>query len=129
MNEVLCQYCDSPAVWVENKTVYGRNYGKSYMIWYCPKCEAYVGCHNNTKKPLGTMANKELRAIRTLAHQSIDPLWKINHMPRKNVYKILRKIFGYEIHIGSADIETCRRIIEVGTQLQSEKEYKRQSHD
>jgi len=118
--KVLCPYCNSPAVWVENKVVYGRNYGKSYMMWHCPKCEASIGCHNNTKRPLGTMANKELKKMRNLAHEAIDPLWKEMGMSRKDVYEALGKIFGYKVHVGSADMKTCQRLIGVGKQLQKE---------
>lgn len=55
---MICPYCKRPAKWVENKEIYGKNYGKSYMMWLCKPCDAYVGCHNNTKEPLGTLANK-----------------------------------------------------------------------
>ena len=59
-----CNHCNKEAEWIENKIVYGRNYGKSYMIWFCHNCDAYVGCHNNTERSLGIMANKELRELR-----------------------------------------------------------------
>lgn len=59
-----CNYCSEDAEWVENKEVYGKNYGKSYMIFLCRKCDAYVGCHQNTKNPLGRMSNKEERELK-----------------------------------------------------------------
>lgn len=106
-----CPYCKKPAKWVENKIVYGRNYGKSYMIWWCP-CGAYVGCHQNTQKPKGTMANAELRAWRIKAHAVIDPLWKNGEMKCWEVYRMLNDIFGKEIHIGESDIKMCQEIID-----------------
>ena len=33
-----------------------------------PKQVPYVGCHNNTRKPLGTMADKELREAHMAVH-------------------------------------------------------------
>ena len=103
-----CPYCSEEALWVENKEVYGRNYGKSYMIWLCKPCDAYVGCHNNTKEPLGTLANKELREWRKKAHEAIDDYWKSEIYTRKEVYQKLKEHFGNEIHIGEADMALCK---------------------
>ena len=110
---VICPYCGNPAEWTENKAIYGRNFGKSYMCYYCKPCDAYVGCHKNSRTPLGTMANKELRMWRMRAHKKIDSLWKHGYMKRKEVYAILKTIFGQEIHIAEADVETCRRIVKM----------------
>ncbi len=111
---MICPYCKKEAIWSENKIIYGRNYGISYMCYYCKPCDAYVGCHNNTRKPLGTMANKELRGWRKKAHAVIDPLWKTNGMKRKEVYAMLKNKFGKDIHIGEADIGLCKEIIKGG---------------
>src|SRR3990167_4571490 len=111
-----CPYCNKDAKWCENKVIYGRNFGKSYMCWYCKPCDAYVGCHQNTFKPLGTIANKELRRWRMKAHEVIDPMWKNGlgrKMLRKKTYAMLKEKFGREIHIGESDIETCKKIIQV----------------
>ena len=72
---MICDFCGNEAEWVENKEVYGRNYGKSVMIWLCKPCDAYVGCHNNTMKSLGTIANKETREWRQRAHKIYDTFW------------------------------------------------------
>ena len=61
---VKCDYCGKEAEWVDNKEIYGRRYGDSWMMWWCKDCDAYVGCHNNSRVPLGRMANKELREIK-----------------------------------------------------------------
>ena len=106
-----CPYCHKPAEWVENKEVYGRNYGKSVMIWLCRPCWAYVGCHENTKRPKGSMANKEMRDWRVKAHAKFDPLWKTGTMHRAKAYSLLKNRFGKDIHIGESDVETCKSII------------------
>lgn len=106
-----CPYCDKVAIWTENKAIYGNNYGKSYMCYYCKPCDAYVGCHNNTRKPLGTMANAETREWRKTAHAAFDPIWKSGKMSRSKAYRILSKSLGKEIHIGEADIRTCQNIL------------------
>ncbi|KKK84310.1 hypothetical protein LCGC14_2784650 [marine sediment metagenome] len=108
---MICPYCKKEAKWIQNKAIYGRNYGKSYMCYYCKVCDAYVGCHNNTREPLGTMANKELRDLRKQAHSIIDPLWKSGQMRRNEVYNMLKKKFGKVIHIGESDVELCNLII------------------
>lgn len=109
---MTCPYCNRPAQWVENKAIYGRNYGASYMCWLCKDCDAYVGCHKNTQVPLGTMANKELREWRSKAHKAFDPLWKSGEYSRKKAYSLLSAYMGYETHIGETNIEACKRIIE-----------------
>lgn len=106
-----CPFCGKSAKWVENKEIYGKNYGKSYMCWLYKPCNAYVGCHQNTKNPLGTMANQELREWRMKTHAVFDPLWKTGKMSRKSAYKLLKEKLGREIHIGESDIETCQSII------------------
>jgi len=106
-----CPYCKKEAPWVENKAKYGRNFGKSYMCYYCKDCDAYVGCHQNTKVALGSMANAELRALRMQCHALIDPLWKDGKMTRKEMYRMLNEKFGRTIHIGWSREEECREII------------------
>ena len=108
---MICPYCNKEAEWVENKKIYGKNFGKSYMAWFCKECDAYVGCHNNTKRPLGTMANKELRTARIQAHEVINPLYENGKRSRNYVYKVLSDAFGEVIHIGESDIQKCEEII------------------
>lgn len=108
---MICPFCKQPAQWVSNEVIYGRRFGDSYMIYYCVKDNAYVGCHKNTHKALGTMANAELREWRIKAHAVIDPLWKSKKYQRHTVYIRLSEAFGKEIHIGETDIQTCQDII------------------
>ena len=99
MNKILCPYCFKEAEWVENKEVYGVNFGKSYMIYLCRPCNAYVGCHNNTTRPMGTLANKDLREMRSKAHNLIDPIWQKKKLSRSEVYQVLEYIFKRPFHI------------------------------
>ena len=111
--EVICPKCNKPAPWVENKEKYGRNYGRSYMCYFCKPCGTYVGCHNNTRQPLGTMADRETMEWRKKAHAVIDPIYKKGIMSRKKLYAFLSKTLGYNVHIGSSDIEQCKKIIDI----------------
>ena len=110
--KVFCPICNKPAPWVENKEMYGKNYGKSYMCYYCKGCDTYVGCHNNTRQPLGTMATRELRDWRKKVHAKIDPMWQGGAYTRGQVYSMLSKIIGKQYHTGESDIETCKTILE-----------------
>lgn len=112
-----CPYCGKEAPWVSNELRYGRRFGKSYMCYWCKGCDAYVGCHHNTRIALGTMANAELRAWRMKAHAAIDPLWKTGRLSRNDVYQKLHKWFGHEVHVGSSDVAQCQAIIKAGEAL------------
>ena len=110
---MICNHCNKPAKWVENKEIYGRNYGKSYMTWWCKDCDAFVGCHNNTKTSKGRfLAKKDLREARKKAHAAIDPLWQSKKYKRSTVYIRLNEAFGKEVHVGDTEtVEECEDII------------------
>jgi hypothetical protein len=108
---MICPYCEKEAIWTSNEVVYGRRYGKSFMCYYCKECDAYVGCHQNSKNPLGTMANKALRVKRMEAHAVIDPLWKSGKYSRRQVYDRLSDAFGFRVHVGASDEKLCEEII------------------
>lgn len=108
-----CPYCGNEARWCSNEERYGKRYGKSHMCYWCRPCDAYVGCHNNTRQPLGTLANKELRQWRMRAHAHIDPLWKSGRIKRSKLYKRLNGYFGKIVHIGEADIDRCKAIVAI----------------
>lgn len=114
---VICPVCKKQAPWVENKEVYGRNYGKSYMCYYCKDCDTYVGCHQNTRRPLGSMATKELRDLRKQVHAKIDPYWISGKYRRGMLYKAISRQLGYQYHTGESDKDTCRNILAMDIDL------------
>ena len=85
--EFNCPFCEDRVVKTTNDKIYGKMYGNG-MCYKCVSCDAYVGCHDDGK-PLGTPANKELRALRKKCHDTLDPLWKSGQMSRNEVYTIL----------------------------------------
>lgn len=109
---MICPFCNEPAKWVPNEEIYGKRYGKSYMMWWCKKDDAYVGCHQNTQRPLGTMTNKEMRTWRRRAHAMLDPLWKGGQYDRREVYARISRHFGHTVHVGESGVEECKAIIE-----------------
>ena len=112
MNTVYCDYCMSPAEYVDSKEVYGKSYG---MIYLCRKCDAYVGVYKGTDKPLGRLANAELRKWKQVAHAAFDPLWKCGPFKnRKSAYDWLSKQMCLPVsktHIGMFDVRECKKVI------------------
>lgn len=109
-----CPYCKELAIFCDNRVIYGRSRGKSYMIWLCSDCDAYVGTHeNDPDRPLGTMANRELRTWRREVHKIIDWFWKNGEMKRHHVYFRLSRYFGQSVHVGRSDLEMCKKIIKI----------------
>ena len=125
---MICPFCKLEAKWCENKEIYGKNYGKSFMIYLCKPCDAFVGCHENTKEPLGRMANKEMRNWRKQAHAVFDPLWKkkmiLDDLPQKKArgkaYAWLAKqldIDQIECHIGDFNVLQCKQVVAICERL------------
>lgn len=110
---MICPFCKQEAIWCENKEIYGKNYGNSYMCYLCKPCNSYVGCHQNTKKPLGTMTNAEGREWRKKVHARIDPIWKSGKMERRKLYGKISGLIGKPYHTGEATIEECKKILEL----------------
>jgi hypothetical protein len=95
--------------------IYGRSYG---MVYYCAPCDAYVGVHKGTDRPLGRLANAELRKWRNKAHASFDPLWKFGRYrgKRSAAYGWLADMMGLpksETHIAMFDVENCQRVVTI----------------
>lgn len=111
---VTCPYCKASAVLKDSAEVYdGRSYG---LIWDCRPCDAYVGVHKNSRehKPLGRLANKELRKWKIKAHAAFDHLWKTGRMKRREAYAHMQIIMGMtpkQAHIGNFDVDDCKRLV------------------
>lgn len=76
---VICSYCNKPAELVTGKEIYPHRpdlYPKKF--WRCRPCTAYVGCHKpnagygDGTRPLGRLANAELRAAKSAAHAAFS---------------------------------------------------------
>ena len=107
-----CPYCNETAQHIDSSYIYGISYG---YIYYCNPCDARVGCHKTTGRPLGTMANASLRALRIETHNAFDPIWKKGGFTRRAAYIWLSrqmKIGFHECHIGKFDETRCRMAIE-----------------
>lgn len=116
---ITCPYCGKKAELVTGRAIYPHlRHLRSKMFWQCAPCDAYVGCHENGSgtKPLGRLANAELRALKRAVHVVFDPLWQNGKQSRKDAYHYLADHLGIpyaECHVGMFDEETCRRAIEI----------------
>lgn len=112
---VKCGYCDRQAKLVGAEKIYPhRRDLAGRWFWDCDPCGAYVGCHPGTTKPLGRLANAELRRAKQSVHRVLDPLWKSGGMKRKEAYALLAKglsIAPQNCHIGMFDVPTCQAAI------------------
>jgi hypothetical protein len=127
-----CPYCGERAQLLTNsaKIYQGRDYGP---VWICWSCEAWVGVHKGSLRPLGRLANAALRQEKIKAHSMFDRLWTWRHIrwvyadvevpnyvlvsiARKRAYLWLAEHLGIspaDCHIGMFDIHQCRRVVEV----------------
>jgi len=79
---VTCPYCQSAAKLVGGRAIYPHRPDlAAKRFWQCKPCDAYVGCHEagngqgDGTKPLGRLANAELRKAKKDAHYAFDRLW------------------------------------------------------
>ena len=109
----ICRYCGGKVILTDSSQNYGKDYGK---IFLCTTCNAFVGVHKKTEKPLGTLANSILRSKRKETHQVFDKFWKDNNMSRTEGYKWLSEKMGLpykSTHIGYFEIEDCQKVIDI----------------
>lgn len=113
----ICPYCAKPSVQFGGLKLYPHRLDLADKTFYlCEPCDAFVGTHKGTNKPLGTLANKVLREQRKLAHATFDPLWKEAQYTRGEAYRRLAKAMNLsrdECHIGMFNLEQCKQVIQL----------------
>lgn len=108
-----CPYCGSQAQLKDAYVIYRREgYG---MLYVCPtqSCDAYVGVHDGTSKPKGSLANAALRKLRSDVHAVFDPLWRgHSEYDRAEVYEAAANVLGIpEFHIGEMRDEGAKAFL------------------
>ncbi|TXH43513.1 MAG: hypothetical protein E6Q97_33955 [Desulfurellales bacterium] len=119
--KVVCPYCDRETKLVTGNKIYPhRKDLYHHHFWQCAPCEAHVGVHKGTIKPLGSPANGHTRNMRSQAHNAFDPLWRTGPFKGMNgryqAYKWLADQLGIAVqncHIGMFDVEQCTRVISI----------------
>lgn len=119
---VICPYCNRSAVLVTGSVIYPHRPDLvAKRFWYCATDKAWVGVHPPSKrwnptglKPLGRLANAELRAAKQKAHAAFDPIWKSGRMHRTEAYAWLAGEIGLAVadcHIGELDVDGCKAVV------------------
>lgn len=77
---IKCPYCGSRALLRPASVVYGTKATDPDAPYYVcarfPTCNAYVAAHRDTRLPMGTLANGELRHKRLETHRAFNRLWE-----------------------------------------------------
>jgi len=114
---IICQYCERVADLVCGDMIYPHRQDLAHKWFYrCLVCQAHIGCHPGTQKPLGILANARLRKLKMAAHAVFDPIWQSGEMARPSAYKWLAEKMGIDrkdAHIGMFSEERCQLAIEV----------------
>ena len=115
---IKCPYCHANASLRPASVVYGlnrRSQGKFlYLCDRWPACDAYVSAHDKTHRPMGTLANGDLRHKRILAHRALEQLRQSRHMEKWEVYIWLQAKLGLDerqTHIGQFSEWMCDEVV------------------
>lgn len=116
---MICPYCNNEVELVSGDAIYPHRPDLHHKrFWLCRPCDAYVGCHEDTERPLGRLANSELRQAKQDAHVAFDALWKrtspAGSFDRNGAYQWLADQLGIpraDCHIGMMDVDRCRLVL------------------
>ncbi|GAA0567720.1 zinc-finger-containing protein [Halomonas salifodinae] len=126
----ICPYCGQFSRKVGGDAIYPHRPDLYHKTFYqCAPCDAHVGTHPGTDKPLGRLANAELREWKQRTHAAFDPIWKDRYlrksaadpdykkgMARGGRYKRLAELMGIDkedCHIGMFDVAACQLAIQI----------------
>lgn len=116
MPQPACPYCGSD-VWLTSSSFI--KWEQTKPIYICsrfPDCDARVNCHPGTVRPIGSLANPQLRRWREKAHRQFDQLWRSGRMSRKQAYQWLAQTMNLpesETHFAQFDQIQCQQAVEL----------------
>lgn len=114
---IRCPYCGSQATLHPADYVYGKSAIPGNLLYVCdryPACDAYVGAHQKTKLPMGSLANGDLRHKRIEAHRSFNWLWTSGLMTKSQAYRWMQAKLGLsdsQAHIAKFSAYMCDQLI------------------
>lgn len=104
-------YCGAhPVLSMTSEIVYGRDHGPVWICGRWPACESMIGCHPDSTIPLGTLATREVRAARKMAHGLFDRVFQSGRMTRAEAYRELAAVIDLPVrqtHIGMFTLGQC----------------------
>ena len=104
------------------KVIYGRmkDFGitpyKSGYCYFCTKCGAYVGTHENRKKDaLGVLSDGRTRRMRMVCHQEFDKHWDSTAGKNRLYFKLSKElgIKSEDCHFGYMDYEQLQKALNI----------------
>jgi hypothetical protein len=119
-NPTICRYCGGKVELADAREIYGDSVERlgleSEKIYLCRTCNARVGCHRGTERPLGNVANEVLRLKRRETHEIFDAFWRRKKLSRTQAYRWLAeqlRLPENRTHIGSFEMDDCQRVIDL----------------
>lgn len=114
--EVICPYCGKKAVLRPASYLYGekRIFTPETMFYVCsgyPDCNAYVSANQKNHRPLGIMADGELRNLRIQTHRALREIWTQGYMTKNSTYHWLSGKLALpekETHVAMFSTYRCR---------------------
>jgi hypothetical protein len=117
--KTTCPYCGGGARTRAASEVYGgrsnsAQWGNLLVCNNFPICDSYVGIHDGTNSPKGTLANRALRDLRKQAHTLFDAYAVNGHIvTRKEAYGIAGQWMGVvPFHVGDLRNEGCLSFVQ-----------------
>lgn len=115
-NALRCPYCGSSTRIVPATGILPASSKVTHLLTCSnfPRCDSYVCMHQGTNKPMGTIANGDLRKLRQQAHIHFNKLYQTGVMSRDDAYAWLAdKIWvpRSEAHIGCLSEHNLHLII------------------
>ena len=122
LKNMKCPYCGSAVHLRSADGIYRENSGNTrlYVCSKYPMCDSYVRVHPGTTVPVGSLANAQLRALRTTAHKHFDKLHETGIMSKKEAYGWLAFMLQSPLsqaHIGYQSEYYCNLIINESNKL------------
>lgn len=116
--QIFCPYCGSAAQLRPASTVHGeQTFSAGSYLYLCsrwPVCDSYVSAHRRNLRPMGTLANGELRHKRIVAHRELERFRKKQGMETWAVYLWLQGALGLseaQTHIALFSEDRCEQVI------------------
>lgn len=123
----ICRYCGGVIRLVPAQEIYGESTKRLGMtgqyLYQCQNCNARVGCHRDSTRALGNVANEVLRLKRMETHRVFDACWKRRRMSRTEAYRWLAgelRLPEGRAHIGGFEMDQCQKVIELCEKLDNE---------
>ena len=133
--DVICPYCGAKAELRPANVIYGRNERSNgehlYVCRNYPKCDAYVAAHHASKKPMGSLANGDLRHLRKIAHIELNKFQHRSGMTKWAAYVWLAAKLGLtseETHIGKFSENLCKETIRLCRQRSKQTNIRKRNH-